>query len=66
MAFSTLLYILGFFALISLALYIIPQLLILILPPKNLAKRYGNSWALITGASQGLGKCFATTLAKQV
>ena len=25
-------------------------------PSRNIAKRYGNNWAVITGASDGLGK----------
>jgi len=33
---------------------------------KNLKLEYGeNSWALITGASDGIGKGFAIELAKQ-
>jgi 17beta-estradiol 17-dehydrogenase / very-long-chain 3-oxoacyl-CoA reductase len=35
-------------------------------PKKNLKLEYGeNSWALITGASDGIGKGFAIELAKQ-
>lgn len=33
---------------------------------RNLSKRYGaNSWALITGSSDGIGKGIATSLASQ-
>ena len=33
---------------------------------KNFQKRYGsNSWAFITGSSDGIGKAFAFTLAKE-
>jgi 17beta-estradiol 17-dehydrogenase / very-long-chain 3-oxoacyl-CoA reductase len=33
---------------------------------RNFAKRYGaNSWALITGSSEGIGKGIATSLAHQ-
>lgn len=35
-----------------------------VMPRKDLAKRYGeDSWALVTGASDGLGKQYATELA---
>lgn len=56
----------GFIAIFSFLAYLIPQLVISFLPVKNLVKRYGKSWALITGASQGIGKAFAQTLGKQV
>jgi len=33
---------------------------------RNFAKRYGkNSWALVTGSSDGIGKAIALSLAKQ-
>ncbi len=33
---------------------------------RDFAKRYGaNSWALITGSSEGIGKGIATSLARQ-
>ena len=33
-------------------------------PRKNLTSRYGGKWALITGASDGLGEAYAHELAK--
>ena len=37
-----------------------------LLPRKDLASRYGKgSWALITGASDGIGKEYALELAKE-
>ena len=37
-----------------------------VLPRKDLASRYGRgSWAIITGASDGLGKQYALELAKE-
>ena len=35
-----------------------------LLPRKNLKARYGGGWALITGASDGIGKEYAIELAK--
>ena len=35
-----------------------------LLPRKDLKKRYGGGWALITGASDGLGKEYSIQLAK--
>ena len=35
-----------------------------VLPRKNLKSRYGECWALVTGASDGLGKSYANELAK--
>ena len=36
-----------------------------ILPAKDHMKRYGGGWALITGASDGLGKAYALELARE-
>ena len=33
-------------------------------PRRNLYGRYGGGWALVTGASDGLGKSYARNLAK--
>lgn len=35
-----------------------------VLPRRNLLKRYGGGWALVTGASDGLGKEYARNLAR--
>lgn len=35
-----------------------------LLPRKNLHARYGGGWALVTGASDGLGKEYCLELAK--
>lgn len=35
-------------------------------PSKDLGKRYGrNTWALVTGSSEGIGKAIAFSLAKR-
>jgi len=34
-------------------------------PGKNLHKRYEGGWAVITGATNGIGKAYAYELAKQ-
>lgn len=34
-------------------------------PAKNLFKRYGGGWAVITGATHGIGEAYAFELAKQ-
>ena len=36
-----------------------------VLPRRNLRARYGGGWALVTGASDGIGKQYAHTLAKE-
>ena len=36
-----------------------------VLPRKNLFSRYGKGWAIVTGASDGLGKQYAFELAKE-
>jgi len=48
----------------SLALKTLKNLFLFLQPSKDLAKRYGKaSWAIITGASRGVGKAFAFELA---
>ena len=34
-------------------------------PSRDLRKRYGDGWALVTGASDGIGKAYATELARR-
>lgn len=36
----------------------------MVLPRRNLKARYGGGWALVTGASDGIGKQYAIELAK--
>ena len=35
-----------------------------LLPRRNLTARYGGGWALVTGASDGIGKAYANELAR--
>lgn len=56
---------LGFLSLLNLSLSFLNWVYATFLrPPKNLSEKYG-SWALITGATDGIGKAFAYQLAKQ-
>ena len=34
-------------------------------PARNLFKRYGGGWAVITGATNGIGQAYAFELARQ-
>ena len=45
--------------------YLVPHLLLALLPSQDLKKKYGASWALVTGASSGIGKSIAQKLALQ-
>ena len=36
----------------------------MVLPRRNLKSRYGGGWALVTGASDGIGKEYSMELAK--
>jgi hypothetical protein len=64
---KTVLIIFGIGFLLSTLSYICPQIIICILPERNLKKRYGSdAWAFITGGSSGIGRDFALKLAKQV
>jgi len=36
----------------------------MIMPRNDLVKRYGGGWALVTGASDGIGKAYCLELAK--
>lgn len=55
----------AFLFLFAIASYLIIQLIISYSPAKNLLKEYGESYALITGGSSGIGKSLAKRLAVQ-
>lgn len=55
----------GILASISLTLYVLPNIfLAFIASPQNLRQKYGD-WAVVTGASSGIGKALAAKLASQ-
>eukprot|EP00164_Ancoracysta_twista_P011358 GFYU01017491.1.p1 GENE.GFYU01017491.1~~GFYU01017491.1.p1 ORF type:complete len:322 (+),score=113.94 GFYU01017491.1:136-1101(+) len=58
-------YIGGIAFLISAVTYLLPQLLVAYLAPQDLKKKYGASWAMVTGASSGIGLAVTKRLAKQ-
>lgn len=45
--------------------YLLPHFLVALLPSQDLKKKYGASWALVTGSSSGIGKSIAQKLALQ-
>ncbi|KAA6398242.1 MAG: putative 17 beta-hydroxysteroid dehydrogenase type 3, partial [Streblomastix strix] len=54
----------GLLSLLSLLIYLIPQLVVRILNPLDLKKRYGGGWCFITGGNSGIGESFAKKVAK--
>ena len=50
---------------VSLVLYLIPIILTKVLPPVNIKKKYNTDWALVTGASSGIGAELVDQLAQQ-
>ncbi|QDZ22034.1 short chain dehydrogenase [Chloropicon primus] len=57
--------VLAAFSAISFAGYVLIQAIVNALPPVDLKKRYKAEWALVTGASSGIGKSLAVECAKQ-
>ncbi|KAA6370307.1 MAG: hypothetical protein EZS28_034166 [Streblomastix strix] len=56
--------VLGVIFVLSLLGYLIPQLVIRILKPLDLKKRYGGGFAFVTGGSSGMGEQFAKKVAQ--
>jgi len=62
---TNILFFVGIFVLVKSILPYLYEFLLYLLPMKNLLKIYGSdSWAIVTGATDGLGKAFAEELAK--
>eukprot|EP00698_Gefionella_okellyi_P005655 TRINITY_DN15128_c0_g1_i1.p1 TRINITY_DN15128_c0_g1~~TRINITY_DN15128_c0_g1_i1.p1 ORF type:complete len:321 (+),score=71.84 TRINITY_DN15128_c0_g1_i1:40-1002(+) len=45
--------------------YLLPLLIVNLLPKQNLKRKYNATWAVVTGSSSGIGKAIATRLAGQ-
>lgn len=58
-------YLLALYGLIALGTYWLPKALTQLMPTQNLKKKYNAKWALVTGASSGIGKSLAVKLAEQ-
>eukprot|EP01127_Copromyxa_protea_P007124 TRINITY_DN17043_c0_g1_i1.p1 TRINITY_DN17043_c0_g1~~TRINITY_DN17043_c0_g1_i1.p1 ORF type:complete len:317 (+),score=91.54 TRINITY_DN17043_c0_g1_i1:3-953(+) len=56
---------LGWIFFIGIAMHLIPNVIVSLLPEQNLKQKYGAQWAFVSGASSGLGKALAEKLAKQ-
>ncbi|KAA6358440.1 MAG: putative short-chain dehydrogenase [Streblomastix strix] len=54
----------GILSLISLLIYLIPQLVVRILSPQNLYQKYGGGYVFVTGGNSGIGEAFAKKVAK--
>lgn len=58
-------YIFTLIGMVSILTYIIPIVLLNLLGDINLKKKYGAEWAIVTGASSGIGKAIVEKLASQ-
>ncbi len=58
--------IIGAYYVLCIVLDVLHGILIVCLPRKNLINRYGsNSWALVSGPTEGIGKAFCEELIKK-
>jgi 17beta-estradiol 17-dehydrogenase / very-long-chain 3-oxoacyl-CoA reductase len=58
--------IIGALYVLSIVLDMLHGILLVCLPSKNLINRYGsNSWAMISGPTEGIGKAFCEELIKK-
>jgi len=55
----------GWAAIVSLITYLLPIILVNVLPEQDLRKKYNAKWALVTGGSSGLGFSLADKCASQ-
>jgi len=58
-------YLFAGYTLISLATFLLPQLLQWVFKPQNLKTKYNATWALVTGGSSGIGLSIVNKLAQQ-
>jgi len=56
---------LAWFGGLSLATYLVTYFLPMLFPEQNLKKKYNASWAVVTGASSGIGRAITEKLADQ-
>lgn len=63
--FDFLCYLFAGYTLISLATFLLPQLIQWAFKPQNLKTKYNASWALVTGGSSGIGLSIVNKLAQQ-
>jgi len=65
MLWSLAVYVFALIGFLAMATYMIPFIIVALLPTQNLKRKYGAKWALVTGGSSGIGKAICLRLAEQ-